>query len=410
MLIHSATIWDGATTTTRSALHTAGERIVWVGPERDAPPPAEGDLVIDAGGRWVLPGLIDLHVHLTADPASRDLGYHRLTTSVAEGALLGARHARLMLEAGFTAARDLGAPGYASVALRRAIDAGWIPGPRLAVAGSGLTVTGGHLDFAFRPDLVLPAPDVLDGPQQVRRAVREQVKYGVDWIKLLVTGGVLTGGTALGPRLWDDDELHAALAAARRLGKPVAAHCHGADGVTAAAEAGVATVEHGTLGDADSAAAMARHHVVLVPTLSAVASIIVAAEAGRLPAAVAAQVRTIQPAFAGAFEAARDAGVTIGCGTDTPSGGTVFGANARELVHLVEHGLTPEEALTSATRTAAAVLGWSEQLGALAPGKFADFVLVDGDPLSDIACLTELARMHLVAKGGQVVMDRRPDR
>jgi imidazolonepropionase-like amidohydrolase len=412
MLIRDATLWDGTGADPRphTTLSIGDGRIVWTGPDSLAPTPDAGEDTLDAGGRWLLPGLIDLHVHLTADPRQPDFMRYFLTTPVPDQTLVGVHHCRLMLEAGFTGARDLGAAGFANVALKRAIDAGRIPGPRLATCGWFLTVPGGHADQTLRPEIPLDEPNVVNGPTEARRAVREQVKYGADWIKLLATGGVMTGGTALGAPLWEDDEIHAAVTMARRLGKPVAAHCHGAEGIVMAAEAGIATIEHGTMADEAAAAAMARHGTVLVPTFCAAAGVVREAKAGKLPPAIAAQALSIEPRHAGAFRAALAAGVMIASGSDTGVPGTTFGDNAQELVYLVTHGLTPNQALLAATRDAAAVLGWSERLGTLEPGKLADLILLDGDPLDDIARLAVRANIHLVLKGGHPAADRRPER
>ncbi|HEU5314881.1 MAG TPA: amidohydrolase family protein, partial [Chloroflexota bacterium] len=261
---------------------------------------------------------------------------------------------------------------------------------------------------AFRPDLGIASPNAIAGPDDARRLVREQVKRGADWIKILATGGVMTGGTALGASLWEDDELRAAVSVARRLGKPVAAHCHGADGMLAASEAGVATIEHGTMGDERAVEAMRRNGTVLVPTFSAAAGVVREARAGRLPAAVAPQALAIEHSHARAFGLAREAGVRIASGSDTGVPGTVFGQNAGELAHLVAHGFTPEQALLAATRDAADVLAWGERLGTLEAGKLADLILVEGDPLLDVGVL--LRAVQMVMKGGDLVADRRPER
>jgi imidazolonepropionase-like amidohydrolase len=189
----------------------------------------------------------------------------------------------------------------------------------------------------------------------------------------------------------------------------VAAHCHGAAGIVAAAEAGVASVEHGTMADDRAAEAMARHGTVLVPTFTAAAGVVREARAGRLPPAVAAQALAIEPHHADAFRAALDAGVRIAYGTDTGVPGTTFGQNAEEFRHLVTHGLSPERALLAATRDAAALLGWSDRLGTVEPGKLADLLLFDGDPLADGSTLADLERLHLVLKGGAIAADRRPE-
>ncbi|HEX2037310.1 MAG TPA: amidohydrolase family protein [Chloroflexota bacterium] len=392
------------------SLRTAAETITWVGQDAQAPAAEPGEPVVEAAGRWLLPGLIDLHVHLTFDPQQADLQKHNLTRPIAEQALLGARHARLLLEAGFTSARDLGAFGYANLALKHAIDAGWIAGPRLVTCGWFLTVPGGHFDHPLRPELELPFPHVVSGPDAVRRAVREQVKRGADWIKVLATGGVLTGSAPLDVCLWETEELQAAVGMARRLRRPVAAHCHGAEGMMAAAEAGVTTIEHGTMGDVAAAEAMARNGTVLVPTFCAGAAVVREARAGRLSPALAEHALAIEPRHGVAFRAALAAGVKIACGTDTGVPGTAFGRNAEELGHLVAHGLSPEQALLAATRDAAAVLGWSGRLGTLVPGRLADFLLLGADPLADVTSLAEPQHLHLVVKGGQLVADRRPDR
>ncbi|HEV2124954.1 MAG TPA: amidohydrolase family protein, partial [Chloroflexota bacterium] len=281
------------------------------------------------------------------------------------------------------------------------------PGPRVAACGAFLTVPGGHGDNTLRPDIPLPGTHVITGPTEARRAVREQVKYGADWIKLLATGGVMTGGTALGAALWEDDEIQAAVAMARRLGRPVAAHCHGADGIIMASQAGVVSIEHGTMANEEAAAVMARHGTVLVPTFSAAAGVAREAKAGRLPPAITSQALAIEPMHADAFRAARDAGVKIASGSDTGVPGTTFGENARELGYLVAHGFTATEALLAATRDAATVLGWADRIGTLEVGKLADLIVVDGDPEEDVDCLSDLSRIHLVLKGGRIVADRR---
>ncbi len=407
MLITNATLWDGtgADPIHGAAIHVDGERVAWVGLAPQAPRDPQ---TIDAAGRWVLPGLIDLHVHLTVDPRQPDFMRYVQTVPIPEQTLMGAYNARLMLDAGFTTTRDLGATGFSNVALKRAIDAGQIPGPRLVTCGEFLTVPGGHGDVAFRPDLRVENPNAIAGPDDARRQVREQAKRGADWIKILATGGVMTGGTALGTSLWEDDELRAAVSVARRLGKPVAAHCHGADGIIAASEAGVTTVEHGTMADERAVEVMRRNGTVLVPTFSAAAGVVREAKAGRLPPAVAPQALAIEHSHARAFGLAREAGVRIASGSDTGVPGTAFGENAGELAHLVAHGFTPQEALLAATRDAAIVLGWQERVGTLAAERLADLILVDGDPLSEISVLRH--RVQLVIKGGAIAADRRPER
>jgi imidazolonepropionase-like amidohydrolase len=280
----------------------------------------------------------------------------------------------------------------------------------MQTSGGVLTVTGGHFDSPYRPEVRVPHSGVVRGAEGAVEAVREEVKRGADWIKLLVTGGVMTGTAPLGRSLWDEAELRAAVQAAGRLGRQVAAHCHGAEGIVAAAEAGVSTVEHGTLGDEAAAAAMARHAVTLIPTFTAAAGVARAAQEGRLTPAVARMAVSLERTHDQAFRAAVAAGVRVALGTDTGVPGTAFGQNAGELALLVSHGLTPEQALLAATRDAAAVLGRGGELGALVEGALADCLLLDGDPLQSAGALTQPDRVHLVLQGGKVVADRRPDR
>lgn len=408
LLVVDAVLWDGTgrSPQRRAGLRVEGERIAWVGPMRAREAGRRGeDRVLDAAGRWLLPGLIDLHVHLTLDPTAHDLARWLTTTSHAEMALLGARHARAMVAAGFTAARDLGGWGYANIALKRAIASGWLEGPRLATAGHFLTVPGGHADFLFAPHVQLDLPNLACGAADVARAVREQVKRGADWIKVLLTGGVMTAGTPLGAALWDDGELAAAVSTARRLGRPVAAHCHGADGIRQAVEAGVATIEHASLADEAAVEAMARHGTVLVPTFSAVAGVVAAAKAGTLPPEVARQALEAGGQHSTACRMAIGAGVQIALGTDTGVPGTDFSGNATELAYLVDHGMTAEQALLAATRDAAAALGagWSPEIGTLQAGKLADFLLVTGDPLEDVAVLASSEHVAMVVQGGRII-------
>lgn len=407
----NVSVWDGTGSPPRRniSLLVRDGRIERIAP--DVSRAAGNDVrTIDGVGRWVIPGLIDLHVHITADPSQPDFMRYMATTPPAEQALVGARNARALLDAGFTTVRDMGGAGYANLSLKRAIAAGHVPGPRLITAGWFLTVPGGHGDVPLHPELQPAVPHVISGPDDARRAVREQVRRGADWIKLLITGGVMTGGTELGASLWEDDEIQAATLMARRLGRRVAAHCHGADGIVAAATAGVQTIEHCTMADSRAVEAMARSGSALVATFCAAAGVVREAKAGRLQPAVATQALAIEHSHAQAFALAREAGVLTPCGSDTGVPGTAFGQNAQELVHLHAHGLTCEEALLAATRDAAAVLEWSDRIGTLEPGKQADLLLIDADPLQTVEALADLTRIHLVVKDGEVVTDRRPDR
>ena len=411
LAIRSATLWDGTHADPRpgtTVVMRDGD-VTWVGPDGAPSAPLADAQVIDADGRWLLPGLIDLHVHLTFDP--RDPDFLRVATQlpVAEAALRGAHHARLMLEAGFTGVRDLGAFGDANVAIKRALDNGWVRGPRLATCGVFITVRGGHADLALRREVAIDQGIAVSGVEGVREAVRSRAHRGADWIKVLATAGVMTGGGApMGACLWEDDELVAAVQASTRLGRRVAAHAHGADGIVAAANAGVATIEHVTMADTRAIDAMAHHGTALIPTFSAAEAVYREAQAGRLSPSSAAFAMTIGPRHRESFKLALDAGVTIGFGTDIGVPGTTFGDNAAEFQTMVAAGMAPAAALRAATSGAATILGWPKA-GIVAPGYWGDAVLVDGDPLADVGILANRARVHAVIKGGVLEVDRRPE-
>ncbi|MFM7198941.1 MAG: amidohydrolase family protein [Chloroflexota bacterium] len=411
LAIRSATLWDGTHADPRpgtTVVMRDGD-VTWVGPDGAPSAPLADAQVIDADGRWLLPGLIDLHVHLTFDP--RDPDFLRVATQlpVAEAALRGAHHARLMLEAGFTGVRDLGAFGDANVAIKRALDNGWVRGPRLATCGVFITVRGGHADLALRREVAIDQGIAVSGVEGVREAVRSRAHRGADWIKVLATAGVMTGGGApMGACLWEDDELVAAVQASTRLGRKVAAHAHGADGIVAAANAGVATIEHVTMADTRAIDAMAHHGTALIPTFSAAEAVYREAQAGRLSPSSAAFAMTIGPRHRESFKLALDAGVTIGFGTDIGVPGTTFGDNAAEFQTMVAAGMAPAAALRAATSGAATILGWPKA-GIVAPGYWGDAVLVDGDPLADVGILANRARVHAVIKGGVLEVDRRPE-
>lgn len=411
LAIRGATLWDGTggDPRPRTTVVIRGGDVAWVGPDEAPDAPLDGVRTVDAAGRWVLPGLIDLHVHLTFDTRDPDFLRTAALVPVAEAAFRGANHARIMLEAGFTGARDLGAFGDANVAIKRAIDAGWVRGPRLATCGTFITVRGGHADLPLKREVAFDQGIAVSGVDAVREAVRSRAHRGADWIKVLATAGVMTGGGApMGACLWEDDELAAAVAASARLGRKVAAHAHGADGILAAATAGVATIEHVTMADTRAVEAMARHGSAIVPTFSAAAAVFREAQAGRLSPSSAAFALAIGPRHRQSFRLALDAGVAAGFGTDIGVPGTTFGENAAEFRSMVEAGMAPSDALRSATSGAAAILGWPKA-GTVAPGYWGDVLLLDGDPLTDVNVLADRARVQMVVKAGAIEADRRPD-
>jgi imidazolonepropionase-like amidohydrolase len=368
-----------------------GERIVSIG----AAAPA-GAKVIDLPSATVLPGMIDVHTHLTMDP--EDLGLRGLTISVPRQALKGAKNARATLLAGFTTVRNVAAEGYSDVALRDAINAGDVPGPRMMVSGPALGITGGHCDNNLLPASYHAEGDgVADGVAAVQRKVRENIKYGSDLIKICATGGVMSRGDDPQHSQYTMEELKAIVADAHRLGRRVAAHAHGAEGIRWASEAGVDSIEHGSYLDEAGIATLKKNGTYLVPTLMLEDWLLENMERIHLPEYAQQKARTIFPIAQKNMARAFAGGVKIAMGTDA----AVYphGLNARELAVYVKLGMTPMDAIRTATVNAADLLGWSDRVGSLEPGKYADIVAVDGDPLQDI---TALQQVKFVMKGGMV--------
>jgi imidazolonepropionase-like amidohydrolase len=357
--------------------------------------------VVDLRGAFVLPGLIDSHVHLTGQqsPTSR---MDEVTQSNAAQAMVGARYARRTLNAGFTTVADLGASNEAIFALRDAVRRGDVPGPRIIASGSAVSVHGGHGDAnGYREDILhLMSPEsVCSGVEDCMRAVRLQVRSGADIIKITATGGVLSNTAAGLAQQFSEDELAAIVASAHRMGRQVTAHAHGADGINAFLKAGGDSIEHGTYLDEESMRLFKTHNAWLVPTLMAgdyVARVAASPDNFFTPAQTAKALEA-GPKMLDMARRAHAGGVRIAFGTDT--GVSAHGDNAGEFALLVRAGLTPLEAIQSATVGAAEHLKISNEAGRLAPGMPADLIAVSGDPLSDV---TELERVRFVMKGGQV--------
>jgi imidazolonepropionase-like amidohydrolase len=357
---------------------------------------AAGDNTIDLPDATLLPGLIDMHTHLTFDLSS--LGYQGLAISTAREALHGARNARRTLEAGFTTVRNLGAKDYADIALRDAINDGDVIGPRMVASGPALSITGGHCDdnllpFAFHAQ----EAGVADGIEAVQHKVREVIKYGADVIKVCATGGVLSKGDDPNASQFSLEEMKAIVADAHRLGRRVAAHAHGAEGVRWASEAGVDSIEHGHLMDDAAIATLKKNGTYLVPTLFLTEYMQQNMERSDVPEYSKQKMRWIASAAQQNVKKAFDAGVKVAFGTDA----AVYphGLNAGEFHVYVKLGMTPLAAIQTATINAADLLGWKDKVGALEPGKWADIVAVDGDPTKDV---TTLEHVKFVMKGGSV--------
>ena len=376
------------------AIVIEGDKIVTVGAEAK---PSASDTVIDLHNATVVPGLIDAHTHLTGDP--KDAGYESLGISVPRQALTGARNARITLEAGFTTVRNVGAEAFTDVALRDAINAGDVPGPRMRVSGPALGITGGHCDNnLLAPEYHSSRDGVADGVEGVQHKVRENIKYGVDLIKICATGGVLSHGDDPQASQYTLEEMKAIVADAHRLGRKVAAHAHGAQGILWASEVGVDSIEHGSYIDDAAIAEMKKNGTYLVPTLYLADWFLENAERVHVPMEMINKGQVVMPIARKNIAHAFASGVKVAFGTDA----AVYphGLNAREFAVMVKLGLTPLQAIQSATINAADLLGWADKEGAIEPGKWADIIAVDGDPLQDV---TALEHVKFVMKGGAVV-------
>jgi imidazolonepropionase-like amidohydrolase len=359
----------------------AGDKIAAIAPTASTPAQA-GDKEIDLRGLTVLPGMIDAHTHLTMNTEFDP--YLELTTTPMKEALNGVINAKTTLMAGFTTVRNVGASGYSDVMLRDEIDAGRFPGPHMLVSGPALGITGGHCDENLLPfEYHVTSDGVADGIAAVQQKVRQNIKYGADLIKICATGGVLSKGDDPQASQYTLEEMKAIVADAHRLGRKVAAHAHGAQGILWASEAGVDSIEHGSYIDDAAIAEMKKDGTYLVPTLYLEDWMI---QYGHLPPFYQQKMKDVIVVAKRNIKHAVDSGVKVALGTDA----AVYphGLNAHEFeVYVSQIGMTPLAALQAGTIHAADLLGWKDKTGALDPGKWADIIAVQGDPLKDIATL-----------------------
>jgi imidazolonepropionase-like amidohydrolase len=380
-----------------------GERITAV--QAGYATPAAGDKVVDLKNATVTPGWIDCHVHLDSQqsPQSYTEGFY---LNPGDYALRSAFYAKKTLLAGFTSVRNLGDHDYVTVALRKAINDGLTDGPRVRTAGTAIGTTGSHADGTNGYNAViqqLPEPEIFNGADAARAVVRTHVKRGVDVIKIMATGGVLSLGDSSQGAQMTNEEIKAVVETAHDYGLKVAVHAHGTEGMKRAILAGVDSIEHGTYMNDEIIALMKQHGTYYVPTLSAGNFVLEKAKVpGYLPASVVPKALQVGSVMTATFQHAYQAGVNIAFGTD--QGVAPHGENAREFIYMTAAGMPPMAAFKCATISAAKLLGADKEVGSVEPGKFADLVAVPGDPLSDIKLVMNVT---FVMKGGVVYKDQR---
>jgi len=358
--------------------------------------------VIDLSSHFVLPGLMDMHVHLQGQLGPKnDSDALKMSDQLMQ--MRSIHYAMKTLRAGFTTVRDVGSSSQEMYAMRDAIENGWIDGPRIIAAG-GVGITGGHADISgVNPDLMemRTSPNVCDGPYDCRRAARNVIKYGADWIKITSTGGVMTDRATGTNQQMEMDELKEIVLAAARMGRKVASHAHAEEGIIAALEAGVASIEHGSYTGPRAIELFKETGAYLVPTLLAGKTVAtLAVEADFMSDAIKAKAIRVGNDMAGSFEKAHKAGVNIAYGTD--SGVSPHGTNAEEAVLMVENGMSESDVLVAATINAADLIDMSDSIGTIEAGKSADIIAVDASPLENI---DELLDVDFVMKSGKVYKD-----
>ena len=403
VVLKAAQIIDGtgAPAIKDGAIMITDDKISMIGPFAAMSFPA-GTPVIDLADATLMPGFIDAHTHIVGRVLGDPDGQHSgMRDYQSFGAILAVGNAERTLLAGFTTIRNVGAGNFDDIALRKAINEGWVSGPRMMAAGHGIGITGGHCDEnAYKPGLSDGdfKTGIADGPEQVRAAVRYQVKYGADVIKTCATGGVLSEGDAVGATQYTYEELKAMVDEAHKLERKVAAHAHGTEGIKIATRAGVSSIEHGSFLDAEGARMMAERGTYLVATLMAGEQVEKLAKNGVLKGFRAEKALAAAAAMRNSVKIAVANRVTIALGTD--AGVIPHGTNAREFILMVEWGgMRPMDAIVAGTLNGAKLLGWDKTIGSLAPGKIADIVAVSGDPLKDIH---RMENVVFVMKNGAV--------
>jgi len=391
--IHHVRLIDGTGDLHDNAtLLVRGTKISAVGPSNEVRIP-KGAVRIDGRGLSIIPGLIDCHVHLCLG-GEPDVVATLESEQPSYTLLKSARHAKATIDAGFTTVRDVGSRDHSIFTLKQAIESGVMPGPSIVGAGLAICMIGGHARFIGQE---------VEGTEQVRKVVAEQVAAGAGVIKIIASGGVLTPGTSPDEAQMTMEELAAAVDAAQQAGKRVAAHAHGAAGMKNAIHAGVRSIEHATLLDDESGALMKRYGVYMVPTLSALATTAACRPGCGIPDSALDKAKAMTKRHRASFKAAHQRGIAIAMGTDAGTPFNYHGDNAQELERMVAFGMTPMEAIVSSTATAARLIGIQDLVGTVTKGMDADLVILQGNPLRRIEVLRDRDKIMGVMKAGRFV-------
>lgn len=402
--IDNVTLIDGTAAAPQAgaAILICDKRIETVGPTGTVPYPEEC-VVYDAEGKVALPGMIDAHLH-TAYTGDADLMKTYLKDLPSFFAIRATVHARNLLHAGITTVRDGGSLAYVDIALRQAIMAGLVQGPRIRACGYGLKMTGGHGDASYSTVVEIAQPGLANSPDEARKVARTNLKLGADHIKIIsCSGGVMTAGSDPGAAQFTIEEMRAAIDVAHKAGKRAMAHAHGTQAIKNAIMAGIDSVEHGSYLDDEAIEMMLKNGTFLVPTLLAVHRIIQYGETGGIPEYAVQKAKSVRDNHMASFGRALEAGVKIAMGTDAGTPYNVHGENLNELPLMVQGGMTPMQAIVASTRMGAELLDLDNQVGTLVPGKLADLIVMDGNPLEDINLFKDAEKIVHVMKEGQVV-------
>ena len=405
-IVHCGVLIDGKSDNTSKVMSVLIDKGTIIDVLEGYMDPGTGDTAIDLNSYTVLPGLMDMHTHLSGESNPKKY-MERFTLDLDDYAYQSIRFAERTLMAGFTTVRDLGGP--VNTSLRDAIKKGYLVGPRIFSAGKSLATTGGHADPTNGMKFKLmgdpgPAEGVVNGTPDARKAVRQRYKHGADLIKITATGGVLSVAKSGENPQFKEDEIRAIVETAADYDMHVAAHAHGAEGMKRAVRAGVRSIEHGTLMDEETMNLMKEHGTYYVPTISAGEFVAEKAKVdGYYPEIIRPKAAKIGPQIKNTFQKAHQAGVKIAFGTD--SGVSYHGENAKEFLYMVEGGMAPMAAIQSATKVAAELLGIEDALGTIEVGKTADIIAVKGNPIKDISALRDVV---FVMKNGVVYKNNVP--